>query len=94
MMSRHRTRMVKANNQTMPGKVIFRGDDDSKLLPDQEAAWLNTEIWHEMGSPEVINVTFEYGEIPDEDNYRSSKSGQYVTEKFAEENPDTTVHES
>jgi hypothetical protein len=53
----HNVELTKADSQTMPGKIIFRANEDGVEFVDQEAFWLDDKRWTAAGKPETIYVT-------------------------------------
>jgi len=95
----HNVELNKAPNQTMPGKVIFRANEENVEVVDQEAFWLDQARWLVSGSPETIYVTvtavLPTSEPADEvEVFRSASTGEFVSEEFAERNPSTTIKHS
>lgn len=52
--------------------------------------------WQDLGSPETVTLTIEAGDQlnAEEVAYRDAGTGQYVSEEYADANPDTTVGEA
>lgn len=81
------------------GQVLFT-EDNPEAGQHPETYYVSEKDWEAMGEPEVITLTFVAGDQlnPPDDGaellHRDAGTGQFVTEKYAEEHPDTTVTES
>lgn len=66
-----------------------------------ETYYISSELWEDMGSPAQITITVVPGDqlTPPPDGgaellHRDAGTGQFVSEDYAEANPETTVTES
>lgn len=107
-MNSHQTVLSLHPNQVPNiGQVLFT-QDNVEAGEHPESLYIDETVWEEMGEPMVVTITVVVGDqLNDVDEeafvlhsgdgtevHRSAVTGQFVSEEFAEENPDTTVTES
>lgn len=70
--------------------------DNREDLDDWAELKISKRAWQELNSPLVMLVDLVAGDpVPSADiNYRDAGTGQYVSEEYADANPETTVGEA
>lgn len=99
-MNKHQIILSMHPNQVPNIKQVLFTQDETDPGSHPDSLYIAESRWEDLGEPTVITITVEPGDLlnPPDDGaellHRDAGTGRFVTEEFAEENPDTTVTES